>query len=480
MIAQTELYRFVEQGFVDPFSRDNNLFFVVDASGSMNTLAVGTRTRLDVTKSQINQALDRLVTIAQERNINIAVAIHAFSASVNTVHKVQTLNAVTVEGLKAYVTGIVAIGGTPYDVPMRRIVEHYSDLSPGCRRAVYFITDGVPEPTSSADLAVSVGRQVINGLGNFSRAVDNYVQIYGVAVDQFDTTHLARLDNTPRDGVQSVSSESSGGLYNALLASDFEEKVIYNYTNAPYPITFGGEVFEPAAISHSESESKEDLARANLTVAMARTLPAATRWVKDSPEVQITCTVWHVHEDDDVSVVWKGRLSSAKPSGHEVKASFDSIYTALARAGLGARYQRMCRHTLYGSGCRLAAASYVAEGIPVAVQGNTVVVPEAASYPNGWFSGGYIETPDGSRRFVIGHSGQTLTLFRPMEALSSYFVNQGYGLNYGALYGGLKVKLFPGCDRSRQTCATKFNNLDNYGGFDWIPTKNPFAGSAIV
>jgi len=42
------------------------------------------------------------------------------------------------------------------------------------------------------------------------------------------------------------------------------------------------------------------------------------------------------------------------------------------------------------------------------------------------------------------------------------------------------VKIYPGCDRVRATCESKFDNLDNFGGFPWIPTKNPFGGSSIV
>jgi len=32
-----------------------------------------------------------------------------------------------------------------------------------------------------------------------------------------------------------------------------------------------------------------------------------------------------------------------------------------------------------------------------------------------------------------------------------------------------------GCDHSVSTCAARFDNLANYGGFPFIPTKNPFS-----
>lgn len=480
MIAQTELFRFVEQGYVDPFSKNNNLMFAIDLSGSMDTIATGNLTRLDIVKAQMVKVLDRLAQIQAERNINIRVAINGFSANLNLFEAHESLTEAARDSLKAFVAGFYTSGAGPYDVPMRRAVTHFGSPTPGHRRALFFITDGEPTPVSSVDVAVSLARSMINGTGQFSRAVDNFVQIYGVANDLFNTVHLARLDNTPRDGVQAVSSDSSNGLFNALLATDYEEKLVYTFTNAPYPITYSGEVYQPTVIKHSEVESKEDLARSNLTVTLDRENEAARRWLSDSVEYQVSATVWHVHENDDVVVAWKGRLTAVKPQGNEIRLGLDSIFTSLARAGLGARYQRMCRHSLYGRGCRVAASSYAVLGIPSAVTGNTVTIPEAASYPDGWFSGGFLETPGGGMRFIASHTGQLLTLFRPMRELQDLFLNQGYGLNYGMIYGGLRVKIYPGCDRSRSTCNSKFGNLENYGGFDWIPTKNPFSGSSIA
>ncbi|MCP3868314.1 MAG: hypothetical protein GY703_09520, partial [Gammaproteobacteria bacterium] len=45
--------------------------------------------------------------------------------------------------------------------------------------------------------------------------------------------------------------------------------------------------------------------------------------------------------------------------------------------------------------------------------------------------------------------------------------------------GGLAITLYPGCAHNPTACAA-FGNLDNYGGFWWIPGKNPMGGSSIV
>jgi len=484
MSARTELYRFVETGSVDPFSRNNNLFFILDKSGSMNEVAAGTRTRLDIARQQLTEVLDRLDGIRQERGITLHIGVCVFSSTSTDVIERRDAGTSDIDDIKAFLAGVVAAGNTPYDAPMAAAVEYFREPSSGFRRACFFITDGAPVPASTADTAALLAADMIRRRGEFSRDVDNDVNIYGVAVDLFDTVHLAKLDNTPRDGIQSISSTASQGLYNALLAEDFEERLVWNYTNAPYAVEYGGETYIPGAVSHSEVEAKQDIARANLDVTFDIDNPAARRWMKDSVEALVGLTVWELDEDDpeglDASVIWKGRLSGVRPGGVSIKLAFDSVFTSLQRSGLAARYQRMCRHALYGRGCKVSKAAYTVVGIPSAVVGQLVTIPEAAGYPDGYFATGMIETPDGTLRFITSHVGSQITLMRPMESLGRLFAEQGYGLRYGEVYGGLSVKLYPGCDRSRGVCNGRFNNLENYGGFDWIPTRNPFGGSSIA
>ena len=44
----------------------------------------------------------------------------------------------------------------------------------------------------------------------------------------------------------------------------------------------------------------------------------------------------------------------------------------------------------------------------------------------------------------------------------------------------LVADIASGCDLRAATCATKFGNLPNFGGFPEIPGRNPFGGSSIV
>lgn len=255
---------------------------------------------------------------------------------------------------------------------------------------------------------------------------------------------------------------------------------IWTVTSADSQETYNGESYEPIAIGRSEAESKSELSRANIEIKMALTNEVGLRWLREYMSVLVGLTIYEKDPDGDVSVVWKGRLAGVKPTMTELVFNFESIFTSLRRPGVRARYQRTCRHALYSRGCNLNKSDFAVFGIPTAVSGLVVTVPEAALYPDGWFSTGIIEMMNGEMRFIANHVGSQLSLIQPFISLARALAEDGYGMSYGMHYGGASVVLYPGCNRSRSMCSDKFSNLPNYGGFDWIPLRNPFDGSSIV
>ncbi len=258
---------------------------------------------------------------------------------------------------------------------------------------------------------------------------------------------------------------------------------VWTLTSADSDESYNGEVYESATIGRNEAESKNELSRANLEVSLDIDNPMARRWLRQVIDNVVTLTIFRKDlETSSVVVVWKGRLSSVKPDITAITLVFESIFTSLRRAGLRKRYQRSCPHVLYGRGCSLNKADWATAGkmLALSADGLTVTVPEAASFPDGYFTAGMIEAPDGTLRFITNHIGQFLTLIRPVDSLGEALINSGYGVNYGGFYGGVSVNIYPGCDRTKETCKNKFNNLPNYGGFPFIPLKNPFGGSSIV
>ncbi len=481
MSVRAELYRFTEGGFRDPFDSNQNFYFIFDRSGSMGELVAPGMTRISVAKQQMKAVLDEIDRKRVEKNVTVHIGICAFSGSINTIVR-RNVDTSAIAELKAFIDNLTLMfDGTNYNLPLVQARSYFlTPTPPDFRQSCFFITDGEPNPVSSATEAANNCADMIGRTGPFSPSTGNDVDIYCLSVDLYNTTYLGLLDNTPLDGVPVLSSTNSDAMYNAILRAVPTESKVWTYTSGDTAITFMGETYEPIPLGRSEVEIKQELSRANLEIRLDLDNVMGKRWLHDLVETPIGLTIFEMGEDGEVGVVWKGRLLGVKPTMSEIVLNFESVFTSLRRPGLRARYQRSCRHMLYSRGCGISKDAWAVNGVPTNVNGNVVTVPEAANYPAGYFTTGMLEGPDGTLRFIVAHSESQLTLIRPFVSLAKALTLDGYGLSYGQYYGGVGVRLFPGCDRTRNTCLNRFNNLNNYGGFDWIPLRNPFDGSSII
>lgn len=262
---------------------------------------------------------------------------------------------------------------------------------------------------------------------------------------------------------------SSIDLYRVTM-----EARVWTMTSAEKAQTYdageGLESYEPVAISRGGTEQKNSLAKADLDVDIALSHPLAELLLTSLYDQVVSLTLFN-RNGASVSVVWKGRLASIKPDEQSLTLSFESIFTSMRRPGLRARYQKSCRHALYHRGCNLDPEDFATNATLAAINGTALTVTGASSQPDGYFQGGMIRAADGALGFITSHASDQIVVQRMPPSLRDQFIASG---------PGSAVKLYPGCDHSRQTCIAKFDNLLNYGGFDWIPQKNPMGGSSIV
>lgn len=241
----------------------------------------------------------------------------------------------------------------------------------------------------------------------------------------------------------------------------------WTYTSGQAEVVYQGETYLPAMIRRSGIEQGHELNRAGIEITLPRDDAIGQQFVATSPAGIVSLTIYRKHltdTADEVIVLWKGRVSGARLSGSELMLKCEPVATSLKRVGLRAHYQRLCRHPLYSAACGVSAASYRVDGTVAAVSGTTVQVAAAATRPDGYFVAGMLATQNGEARMIVAHSGANLTLIAPMPALAV----------------GQAVSLYAGCDHSTDVCLNRFGNIANYGGFPYIPKKNPFSGDGIV
>ena len=243
----------------------------------------------------------------------------------------------------------------------------------------------------------------------------------------------------------------------------------------------GGDlIWEAAAISHGDVVQSGEIERGRLEITLPLSHAFAARFLAPMGNTPVTLTIFRGHEQvlGETVAHWKGRVVGAEVEGARLILSAESIFSTLRRAGVRAKYQSLCRHALYGRGCGLDIAQHLAILTVAAVSGATVTVPVAAAQPDGWYRGGVLRFGV-QLGFIIGHVGATVTLSRPMPELASALANPALDPVTGAPLP-ITIDIAPGCDLRAETCAAKFGNLLNFGGFPAIPGRNPFGGGSIV
>lgn len=255
----------------------------------------------------------------------------------------------------------------------------------------------------------------------------------------------------------------------------------FRFTDHPANLEWNGQTWKAFPITHTEVKQSGEISKNSIKVEFPIQGEFAGLFLGWSPDHVVSFTLRRGHMGESTTLVyWKGRVTSHVLKDQLLELKCESIFTSMRRSGVRARYQKNCRHALYGRGCNVDKDAFAVPGLLAAVSGLTLAVPEAASKPDNWFLGGAVEFPDGSFRMIKAHTGSSITISRASRYVNDNIASLGYGLSYGQAYGGMRVVLYPGCDRTIATCKNKFNNLDNQGGFRWIPSKNPMGGSSII
>jgi len=262
-------------------------------------------------------------------------------------------------------------------------------------------------------------------------------------------------------------------IYKFLFVKGADE---YRYTSASYFISDSTGTFEPAPIQASNVTQTGEMAKNGVKITLPRSNAVAKLFLGKVPEETTSLTIYRGHDATDLSdfqTYWKGRVAAAEASGDSVTLECEDIFTSMRRPGNRARYQKGCRHALYSPQCGVNDYDYAVSVEIVAQDGFTIDVSgisdsagdsTADQFDSDYFIGGVVELTDGARRAIIGQSGTTLTLISQFDTIDVDSV-------------GVEATLYPGCKHNTSDCKNKFNNLNNYGGFPWLPGKNPFANS---
>ena len=264
----------------------------------------------------------------------------------------------------------------------------------------------------------------------------------------------------PRINTAYSGAERGGGAPVELYTFQRGTKV-WRYTSADTTQTVSSIDFTPAKIKRAAVEQKKDTPGQEFTVTIDLQTPFAQDLIAASGQPVVVTLQRNQASGTPIAPVLMGQMRQVKFSEDDAEltvATVERIFqTLIPRTLIG----RTCQWTVYSTSCGVDKTSFATTATISSItpfNGGYVLTIDVDAADGYWTNGIVQLDAGGAPLFVAAHTGFDLTIWgdQPSEL---------------AVAGGVTV--YAGCDKNRSTCVSKFNNLDNFGGFPDLPAKDP-------
>lgn len=237
------------------------------------------------------------------------------------------------------------------------------------------------------------------------------------------------------------------------------------FTSEPEPKLLAGKLFLPLAITRTAEEIGSIIdspTTVDFNVPSDHEI-AQTFCHTISPK-GLDVKVYRAHRSDDLSVdyriEWWGELLGAAGSGKwstlktgnklqgKLNGNISSVY-----------YQKSCNHVLFDERCKMDREDFTTTATVTKVQGQIITVDDDNNPDSELVGGEMRNVRTGEAQSIISNDLNILRV----------------GYRFFDIVVGDTVELTLGCDHLRLGhCKNRFDNVVNYGGFDFVPEVNPF------
>lgn len=247
----------------------------------------------------------------------------------------------------------------------------------------------------------------------------------------------------------------------------YSESANFAYTDAEQEITHAGITYEPIPIMRDAVTASGTLDKSALAVRMPRDVELSELFRVYPPAQVVALIIRQGHLTDTPTpqflVVWSGRVLSVGREGEECVVSCEPISSSLRRPGLRRHYQLGCPHQLYGPHCKAVKATHSVTAEVASISGTQVIMVD------GW--NGAFDTANFREGMIEWTNDAGGTERRKILRVATNALRVGGLLR--DLTAGETVTASLGCNHQMTDCQDLFDNIQNFGGCPWIPTKNP-------
>jgi uncharacterized phage protein (TIGR02218 family) len=233
----------------------------------------------------------------------------------------------------------------------------------------------------------------------------------------------------------------------------------YTYTSGDVSLTYGGKSYTPATIQRSGLRYDVDLKSSQMTLTISSDYGPLQDFILNWPVETIFVEVLRLFRDDltEAQVIFFGQITKVNIKGKASDVECLGFEYYLKQRIPILKYQVQCNWKLFSDQCGVSQGSHtVNAAVTVSSDKLTLTSASFAAKADHYFTWGYLEW-NNYRRLITYHKGSVIKLRYKISTLTT----------------GETVTAYAGCDRSIQTCHSKFANHLNFGGFPHIPEKNP-------
>lgn len=232
--------------------------------------------------------------------------------------------------------------------------------------------------------------------------------------------------------------------------SNINSSIIYRYVNLQSEKTITGELYLPVPISRSEFEIN------STTNDLTITAPISIDIVSDIISGLNQNDYWLEIKNIDEIIIFIGKVLNTEidVDNNIATIKLSSISNILKTNIPFKSFSRRCTNSLFDKSCKLVKNNYDFTPVTFSKISN-YKISIGTEKENGYFNYG-TAIINGKYIQIHNHVDGYINLLYPIFDTE---INT--------------IVLYPGCDKTVNSCKDKFNNIINFGGFPDVPILNP-------
>ena len=253
------------------------------------------------------------------------------------------------------------------------------------------------------------------------------------------------------------------------LFENLEER--FTYTSGQETVSYVGRIYTPIPLKRTSPEIQTTQPDRRIVIEMPITNEFAQRYVTTLPASPDKAIVYRYHSTDgapEVVQFFRGEVVNVAFVEDRAKVNCVTNARILNNPIPQQTCRNLCNHVLYDNRCGVSQSSYTLATTVIGISANGLRVTLTGTNLSSKSSGNFYNSGVMSRNSIENR------MVLKTEDLGGDQVTFDVLLPFQFLESGTMINISAGCRHSLNNCDNRFNNVQRYGGFPYVPRKNPF------